>query len=92
MNWNLEISFVEYVSIQFYNPSIDYWGFGFDGLIYLHFQTGFLGLCGESIDSIEYYKQQIKQLDKIVSHDLLLIFNLFKLLWYFALHLLKNPP
>jgi hypothetical protein len=86
------MNFVEYISIQFFNPSIDYWGFGFDGLIYFHFQIGFLGLCGERVDSIEYYKQQIKHLDKIVSHNLLLIFYLFKLLWYFALQLFKDPP
>ncbi|XP_062146285.1 CSC1-like protein At1g32090 [Alnus glutinosa] len=32
-------------------------------------KTGFLGLCGERIDSIEYYKQQIKQLDKILTSE-----------------------
>ncbi|CAL8155585.1 unnamed protein product [Prunus armeniaca] len=30
-------------------------------------KKGFLGLWGESVDSIEYYKQQIKQFDKIMT-------------------------
>lgn len=61
---------VECISMQILNLSIDNWGFGFDGLISFSFQMGFLGLWGESIDSIDYYKQQIKHIEKIVSHDL----------------------
>lgn len=30
-------------------------------------QKGFLGLWGEKVDSIDYYKQQIKDLDEKVS-------------------------
>ncbi|KAB1216135.1 putative membrane protein C2G11.09 [Morella rubra] len=30
-------------------------------------KTGFLGICGERVDSMEYYKQQIKQLDKTLT-------------------------
>lgn len=30
-------------------------------------QKGCLGLCGERVDSIDYYKQQVKELDKRVS-------------------------
>ncbi|XP_027360696.1 CSC1-like protein At1g32090 isoform X3 [Abrus precatorius] len=31
-------------------------------------KTGFLGLWGGKVDAIEYYKQSIKELDKMVSH------------------------
>lgn len=30
-------------------------------------QKGFLGLWGEKVDSIDYYKQQLKELDRRVS-------------------------
>lgn len=30
-------------------------------------QTGFLGLWGKKVDSIEYYQQQIKEFDHSVS-------------------------
>lgn len=34
---------------------------------YLNSQTGFLGLWGKKVDSIEYYQQQVKELDEKVS-------------------------
>lgn len=37
-------------------------------MLYLLFlQKGFLGLWGERVDSIEYYKQQLKEFDRRVS-------------------------
>ena len=40
-----------------------------DGFDLLIFQKGFLGLWGERVDSIEYYKQQIKLMEKKVSRE-----------------------
>ena len=30
-------------------------------------QTGFLGLCGEKVDAIDFYAEKIRELDKRVS-------------------------
>ena len=40
------------------------------------FQIGFLGICGKRVDSIEYYEQQIKEIDKRVIHKCYFIWNL----------------
>lgn len=37
--------------------------------ILVYFQNGFMGLWGERVDAIEYYKEQIKALDKRVSFN-----------------------
>ena len=47
-----------------------------DGFDLLIFQKGFLGLWGERVDSIEYYKQQMKHLEKNVSHEFYSVFSL----------------
>lgn len=43
--------------------------FSFNYIVYIVFvtQKGFLGLWGERVDSIDYYQQQIKDLDEKVS-------------------------
>lgn len=45
------------------------------GTYYL--QKGFMGLWGEKVDSIEYYKQQLMDLDKRVSVCFSLITTIF---------------
>lgn len=42
-------------------------------------QTGFLGLWGESVDSIDYYKHQIEEIEKRVSCDYHFTFRLLML-------------
>lgn len=53
-------------------------------------QKGFLGLWGERVDSIDYYKQQIKDLDRKVSFCFCIINGSSIVVWkklYFDLSL-----
>ena len=56
---------------------------------------GFLGLWGKKIDSIEHYKQQMKELDKKVISKYHFISNVFFHLFFFFLALVdkaKDSP
>lgn len=39
-------------------------------------QTGFLGLCGDKVDAIDFYASKIEKLSEEVSHTLLSILSL----------------
>lgn len=48
------------------------------------FQVGFLGLCGKRVDSIDYYKQRMMELDKRVIHSV--TFKFFECHFFIFLH------